>query len=430
MDVRRRRRAPQRTLALSAVVALTAALAPAALAQTTGPEAGASEERGIERVCPPPGDDGAPLEPGEPRFADAQGTHGDAIECAADYLLVSGFTDGTYRPGAAINRAQMATFVANWVEVATGEELPFDPQAAYFPDIAGGTHVDAIRKLAEAGIVSGRADGSYGPGASVTRGQMARFVANAIDYADTFAVDGSLPPADDTVYFADAVGSAFQADIQRIAGVGIVQGDSSGDYGAARRVTRGQMASFLMRGADYGDREQRWLPTAVIVEFLVPLSGLTVLDDDGRPGQGELAGRGEATITVDAFDGVLEYTIDVSDVSGPFASSGGAAIHLGAHDENGPAVIPLATGAQLDAASDGVVTGVVMEMDVDHRFAELVEDPFGHYVLVTSDGHPDGAVRGQLLDAGEDEDDDELEVADPPGEIVPPPGQPGVASFR
>ncbi|HSK22154.1 MAG TPA: S-layer homology domain-containing protein [Egicoccus sp.] len=420
MDVRARRRRG-RSLAVAGALVLTTTLASGVSAQTQpGPEADEPQSRGIDRVCPPPGDDGVPDAPADRQFSDSEGVHGDAIECAGTYLLAAGYDDGTFRPAEPITRAQMATFVANWIETATGEDLAIDPDADYFPDVAG-VHADAIRKLAEAGIVRGRDDGTYGPAVTVSRGQMARFVANAIDYADTFEVNGSMPPADETDYFEDTAASAFEADIRRITGVGIAEGTGERTYGVGHEVTRGQMASFLLRSADYADREQRWLPTAVVAEYLVPLSGLSVVDEDGTAGQGELGAAGQATITVDAFDNMLEFTIDVSEFSGPYASSGGVAIHLGEPGENGEAVIPLATGAQLEAAQDGIVTGTVSQLDVSHRFADVVEQPFGYYVLVTSDGYPDGAARGSLA---EEPVEDPIDGEEPPGDEIPIPGPP------
>lgn len=428
MDVRARRRAG-RSLAAAGALVLTAALTPAVSAQSQSepqPDpAEVPESRGIERVCPPPGDDGLPLTPTERTFTDSEGVHGDAIECAGTYLLTQGYDDGTFRPGEPITRAQMATFVATWIEIATGEVLAFDDDAEYFPDVAG-AHADAIRKLAEAGIVEGRADGTYGPNVTVSRGQMARFLANAIDYADTFEVNGTMPPANDTDFFDDTDDSAFEADVRRITAVGIAQGIGERSYGVGYEVTRGQMASFLMRGADYADRGQRWLPTAVVGEYLVPLSGLSVVDAEGAEGQGELGAAGQATITVNAFDNLLEFELDVAEFSGPYASYGGVAIHLGDPGENGDAVIPLATGAQLEAATDGIVTGTVSQLDVSHRFADLVEAPHDYYVLLTSDGYEDGAARGQLAEEPADEPDEEAPIdgEEPPGDEVPIPGPP------
>lgn len=56
-----------------------------------------------------------------------------------------------------------------------------------FADILGTTHAAAIVAVTEAGIAGGYPDGTYRPDHPVTRGQMATFLANALD----LALDGS-----------------------------------------------------------------------------------------------------------------------------------------------------------------------------------------------------------------------------------------------
>jgi hypothetical protein len=386
---------------------LTSVIGVTALAATLVPGVAAADShdvpaaRGIDRVCPAPDD--ATVD--APTLTDVTGVHAAAIDCALDYGLVRGFTDATYRPGAAVTRAQMATFVAGWIETALGEELEV-PTTDPFPDIAG-THRDNIAALAAAGVVSGRTDGTFGSGANINRGQMARFMANAIDYADNPDVEGTLPDADDTVYFADAAGTFFQADIQAIAGVGIVQGDTAGNYNPGGSVTRGQLGSFMMRGADYMDREQRWLPTAVEVTYEVDLSFENEVSLDEATGGvtfgvGQPDATGTANLVINAFDGTLEYTVDYTDVDGPFAAGPGLHIHAGELDENGPIVVDLASGADLQAEADRIISGNVDEADAEVRYADLIEFPEAFYVNLHTDAQPAGAVRGQLPDGGQD----------------------------
>ncbi len=129
--------------------------------------------RGIDAACP--------AETRTPdRFPDVAGTtHREAINCIAAYQVTLGRSgpDGpVYAPGRAVTREQMATFIARAIE-ATGEELPLgDP----FPDV-GETHADNVRKLVAAGVAEGRADGTFGPDLPVTRAQMASFIARAIE---------------------------------------------------------------------------------------------------------------------------------------------------------------------------------------------------------------------------------------------------------
>jgi hypothetical protein len=107
----------------------------------------------------------------------------------------------------------------------------------YFDDIGfNGFRVDIIW-LAASAITTGCADGLYCPDDSVTRGQMAAFLARALD----------LPNATKD-YFTDDETSIFEADINRLAEAGITTGCTSATtYCPTQTVTRGQMAAYLDR---------------------------------------------------------------------------------------------------------------------------------------------------------------------------------------
>jgi sugar lactone lactonase YvrE len=124
-----------------------------------------------EFACPPGSVDGRD-------FSDvASGSaHAPAITCAEWYGIVEGFADGTFRPGREVTRGQSATFVANLLD-ASGLERPLN-QPGSFSDTPGDTHEDNIEWLVGLGIVGGFTDGSFGPGLPVTRGQMATILAN------------------------------------------------------------------------------------------------------------------------------------------------------------------------------------------------------------------------------------------------------------
>lgn len=116
------------------------------------------------------------------RFDDAgsiSDAHAYSVHRLHDAGIVEGFADGTYRPGVDVSRAQMASFIARSIEEVLQDELP--RAEGVFEDIAGDEHEENIEKLATAGIVQGRG-GSYHPGDSTTRAQMAAFLARATDY--------------------------------------------------------------------------------------------------------------------------------------------------------------------------------------------------------------------------------------------------------
>ena len=87
-----------------------------------------------------------------------------------------------YDPSGLVRRDQMAAFL-NRLQSATAyyddEVADFPASPSPFPD-TGSADVGA---LAAAGVVAGRADGSYGPAAPVTRAQMAAFLTRQLNAA-------------------------------------------------------------------------------------------------------------------------------------------------------------------------------------------------------------------------------------------------------
>ncbi len=362
-----------------AVLAVPTAVPTAALADEDDGEQ--VQARGIERVCPPPD---TPAEDVE-AFADVGEPHLGSIECAAAYGLVAGFDDGTYRPSVDVTRDQVATFVAGWLRTATGISLP-TPDEPHFDDIEGNVHADSIEALAEAGVVGGRGDGVFAPDDDVTRGQFARIVVNAISYADVFAVDGPLPPAAEAP-FTDVAGTTFEAEIGALAGAGVVLGGEDGTYAPHAPVTRGQLATFLMRAADYADRHQRWKPTSSVQVLMAELT-VTAADD----GEAGAEPAGTAVLTVNAFNGTLAYTLELSGVDAGFGDTGAVLRSVA----DGEVFLELADGEALTEAVEraGFVTDEVFEADSLRRFADLVHAPGEAEVWVALD---DGtALRGTL----------------------------------
>jgi hypothetical protein len=103
-------------------------------------------------------------------FWDDNGSmHQDDINRLTASGVAGGCGDGKYCPGAAVNRGQMASFLAR----ALG--LP-STSRDYFWDDNGSMHEADINRLAAAGIVGGCASGRYCPANAVTREQMAAFI--------------------------------------------------------------------------------------------------------------------------------------------------------------------------------------------------------------------------------------------------------------
>lgn len=105
-----------------------------------------------------------------------------------------------------------------------------------FWDDDGSPHELNIIKLAEAGITGGCGDGRYCPNASLTRAQMAVFLSRALGL-----------PAPTRDFFSDDNGHQFESEINSLAAAGITSGCDEGLFCPNASLSRGQMASFVVR---------------------------------------------------------------------------------------------------------------------------------------------------------------------------------------
>ena len=116
---------------------------------------------------------------GASSFADvASGsTHAAGIDCAAALGVTAGTADRTFSPSEPVTRAQMATFLARAWQAA-GRECSDVAASAFFDDVpADSTHAAGIACMASLRIARGTASGAFSPSDTVTRAQMATFLA-------------------------------------------------------------------------------------------------------------------------------------------------------------------------------------------------------------------------------------------------------------
>jgi hypothetical protein len=106
----------------------------------------------------------------------------------------------------------------------------------YFTDDEGSTHEARINAIAAAGITVGCSATRFCPDGLVTREQMATFLVRAFDL-----------PASSVDAFTDDEASKHEARINALAASGITHGCDATRYCPSGRVTRGQMAAFLHR---------------------------------------------------------------------------------------------------------------------------------------------------------------------------------------
>jgi uncharacterized protein len=202
-------------------------------------------------------------------FDDALGFWAAQIECMAAYGITAGFPDGTFRPGAAVTRQQMALFIARLAAQATGGDLaiPSSDEDAFddIADINPPEARDAINWLAELGVTTGVSADRFVPGGRVTRQQMASFIARA-----HVALGVDLPDPSSPTVFTDTtlIAPVHRGNVLTLHAAGVVQGRTDGTYDPGGLVTRGQMSGFIVRSIGVLDDQGLWngelvVPTAV-----------------------------------------------------------------------------------------------------------------------------------------------------------------------
>ena len=105
-------------------------------------------------------------------FSDvSEGAFYKAILWAVEKGITTGYADGTFRPGAACTRGQIATFL--WR--AAGSPEPTTTENP-FPDVAEGAFYKAILWAVEQDITTGYNDSTFRPGTACTRAHIVTFL--------------------------------------------------------------------------------------------------------------------------------------------------------------------------------------------------------------------------------------------------------------
>jgi hypothetical protein len=116
--------------------------------------------------------------PPQPTFSDVPTTHTfyQHIETAYQHGVISGYADGTFRPQSDVTRGQLTKIV-----VLSEGWTPINPPQPTFSDVPPSSpFYGYIETAYSSGIISGYSDGTFRPGNSATRGQIAKIVHNAL----------------------------------------------------------------------------------------------------------------------------------------------------------------------------------------------------------------------------------------------------------
>ena len=100
--------------------------------------------------------------------------YNNAISTMANAGILEGYEDGSFHPNGYITRAEFATIAVRFFDLSyQGEDL--------FPDIDGHWAQDYINQAADAGIIEGYPDGTFGPQKQITRAEAVTMVNRTLD---------------------------------------------------------------------------------------------------------------------------------------------------------------------------------------------------------------------------------------------------------
>ena len=168
---------------------------------------------------------------------------------------IMGYPDGKVRPEGEITRAEACTI---FFRLLTKESRDY-----YFSRTNDYTDVsrtdwfnNAISTLSNAGIVTGYADGTFRPDQPITRGEMAKIIAN-------FARLGGA-----TKSFTDLSGHWAKSYVELAAGNGWIAGYPDGTFGPDKKITRAETVTMINRVLErVPAKESRLLSRSVMLTF-------------------------------------------------------------------------------------------------------------------------------------------------------------------
>lgn len=119
-----------------------------------------------------------------PRFTDVPTGNELAayIHTAADFGVVSGYVDGTFRPTTAVRRDEATKMILRAFGLETVQSLPAGPAVTVFGDISPSDPLSGyVTTAAALGVVDGM-NGNFYPHRSITRAEVTKVIAKVLGY--------------------------------------------------------------------------------------------------------------------------------------------------------------------------------------------------------------------------------------------------------
>jgi hypothetical protein len=178
-------------------------------------------------------------------FVDVPASHqfSGEIEWLVNRDITTGYSDGRFKPRNAVTREAFAAFLYR----LAGSPAYSAPKISDFKDVpTNDQFYKEISWLSQQGITTGYANGTFKPGADISREAIAAFL-----YRASGSPAVSMPKS---VAFGDVDrGDQFAREIYWLSRSGVTTGYANGDFKPYSDVTREATAAFLYRARSIVD---------------------------------------------------------------------------------------------------------------------------------------------------------------------------------
>jgi hypothetical protein len=154
--------------------------------------------------------------------------------------VISGYSDGTFRPDNNITKAEFATLIVKAFALEPGPGKVFE-------DTAGHWAKETISTANYHGLVSGYSDALFGPDDPITREQMAVMIANAT----------GAGAAGENIVFTDSaqISDWAKEAVMKTAAAGLFTGYPEGTFKPQANATRAEAAVVISKGLKFINKE-------------------------------------------------------------------------------------------------------------------------------------------------------------------------------
>ncbi|CAG9609385.1 S-layer homology domain-containing protein [Pseudoneobacillus rhizosphaerae] len=163
--------------------------------------------------------------------------YASAVYQLAERNIISGYKDGSFKPGASITRGQAASIISKLLKLDTR-----NVKDQGFKDVSPNLwSYQAISAVAEKGIFRGYGDGRFGPNDKITRAQMASIIIKAFEF-NYYTHNYQATPFKDIELL-----KSHKDSVLTLYKLGIISGTTPSTFSPNDPITRAQAAVLITK---------------------------------------------------------------------------------------------------------------------------------------------------------------------------------------